>query len=105
MKKTINTIAIITIFIIGMVVGGMVIQRPAPADHSAPTVINTVVLENGKTAHLLSNGLEVVIYHPTSTYELYMPFMADHSISYDSEEILWNGVAQYSSGLTDYLQK
>ena len=107
MKTAIKTLAIITTILWSMIAGGMIMQQsaPAPADHSDTTIINTMVLENGKTAHLLANGLEVVIYHPTATYELYIPFMADHSLSYASEEILWNGVAQYSSGLTEYLQK
>lgn len=63
------------------------------------------VLENGKTLYHLSNGLEALVYHPEGVYELYLPFMGDHSLEYNSIEALTWGVLQYSQNHASYINE
>ena len=63
------------------------------------------VLPNGRDLYYLSNGLEVLISEEEGIFALYLPFMGDHCIEYETKEMLVNGIKTYSNNFNNYIQE
>lgn len=68
-----------------------------------PEVASVETLANGRTLYTLNNGLEALVSEAEGIYDLYLPFMGDHSLEYNNKEMLVNGVRQYSENIGQYI--
>lgn len=64
-----------------------------------PKVVKVEMLKNGRTNYVLNNGLEALVSEAEGIYQLYLPFMGDHTYDYNSKEMLINGIGQYSENI------
>ena len=65
----------------------------------APKVVKVETLQNGRTNYVLNNGLEALVSEAEGIYQLYLPFMGDHTYDYNSKEMLINGIGQISENI------
>lgn len=71
----------------------------------AAEVASAAVLENGRSWYELKNGLGVLISEAEGIYELYLPFMEDHSLDYNNKQALINGIKTYSNNFDNYVNE
>lgn len=72
-------------------------------EEPAVEVVGAEVLANGRNWYELNNGLGVLISEAEGIYELYLPFMEDHSLDYNNLETLKNGIKTYSNNFSNYV--
>ena len=72
-------------------------------EEPAVEVVGAEVLANGRNWYELNNGLGVLVSEAEGIYELYLPFMEDHSLDYNNLETLKNGIKTYSNNFSNYV--
>lgn len=115
MKDRLTYIALIIVGVLmGLSIAGIANKAGiVPAEenrgvyYEAPTpeVASVEVLENGRTLYTLNNDLLALVSEEEEMYCLYLPFMGDHEIEYNSKEMLENGVRQYSENFGSYINE
>lgn len=96
MKK----LSCVVMLVVGVLMGVM-ITKISKVEYKAPVlgVVKVETLENGRTNYVLNNGLEALVSESEGIYQLYLPFMGDHTYDYNSKEMLTNGIKQYSENI------